>query len=50
MDIYLKKRIDSLQEAFIHPLELCEAHFNSDARTLFHVFWTVNKKHPLTPL
>ncbi len=34
MDIYLTKPMDSLM----------------DARTLFHVFWTVDNKHPLTPL
>ncbi len=42
--------MDLLQEAFIHPQEPCEAHFITDAYTLFHVFWTVDKKHPLTPL
>ncbi len=42
--------MDSLQEAFIHLPEPCEAHFITDARTLFHVFWTVDKKHLLTPL
>ncbi len=36
-----KKRIDSLQEAFIHAPEPCEAHFIMDARNLFNVFWTV---------
>ncbi len=29
--------MDSLQEAFIHPPEPCEAHFITDARTLFDV-------------
>ncbi len=38
----------SLQEAFIHPLEACEARFMMDAHTLFHVFWTVDKKQALT--
>ncbi len=42
--------MDSLQEAFIHPPEPCEGHFITDAHALFHVFWTVDKKHPLTPL
>ncbi len=42
--------MDSLQEAFIHPPELCETRFITDACTLFHVFWTVDNKHPLTPL
>ncbi len=46
----LQKRMDSLQEAFIHPPEQCEGRFITDACTLFHVFWTVDKKHPLTPL
>ncbi len=50
MDIYLTKPMDSLQEAFIHPPELREGCFITDARTLFHVFWTVDNKHPLTPL
>ncbi len=31
--------MDSLQEAFIHSLEPCEAHFIMDAHALFHVFW-----------
>ncbi len=46
----LRKRMDSLQEAFIHPPEPCEARFIMDARTLFHVFWTVENKHSLTPI
>ncbi len=29
--------MDSLQEAFIHLLELCKARFITDAHTLFHV-------------
>ncbi len=33
--IFLQKCIDSLQEAFIHPLEPCEARFNMDAYALF---------------
>ncbi len=33
--------MDSLQEAFIHPPEPCEARFFMDSRTLFYVFWTV---------
>ncbi len=37
--------MDSLQEAFIHPPELCEARFIMDARALFDVFWTVEQKH-----
>ncbi len=42
--------MDSLQEAFIHPAEPCEERFVTDARTLFHVFWTVDNKHLLTPI
>ncbi len=42
--------MDSLQEAFIHPSESSEARFITDAHTLFHIFWTVDKKHLLTPL
>ncbi len=49
MNIYLSKRMDSLQEVFIHPPELCEARFITDAHTLFTYFWTVDK-NPLTPL
>ncbi len=30
--------MDSLQEAFIHPPELCEGRFIMDVCTLFHVF------------
>ncbi len=45
MDIYLTKMHGSLQEAFIHHPEPCEARFITDACTLFHVFWTVDKKH-----
>ncbi len=42
--------MDLLQEAFIHSLEPCEGRFITDAHFLFHVFWTVDDKHPLTPL
>ncbi len=42
--------MDSLQEAFIHPPELCEARFITDARTLFDYFWTVEQKHPPIPI
>ncbi len=44
--------MDSLQEAFIHPPppEPCEARFIMNARSLFHVFWTVDEKHLLIPL
>ncbi len=43
---FLQKRMDSLQEAFIHPPEPCKARFIMDACTLFDVFWTVEQKHP----
>ncbi len=38
--------MDSLQEAFIHAPEPCEARFIMDAHALFDVFWTVQQKHP----
>ncbi len=38
--------MDSLQEAFIHPLESCEACFIMEVHALFDVFWTVEQKHP----
>ncbi len=34
---FLQKRMDSLQEAFIHAPEPCEAHFIMDACALFNV-------------
>ncbi len=37
--------MDSLQEAFIHPPEPCEACFIMDERALFDVLWTVQQKH-----
>ncbi len=37
--------INSLQVAFIHPLEPCEAHFFMDSHTSFDVFWTVKHTH-----
>ncbi len=43
MDIFLTKRMDSLQEAFIHPPEPREARFITDPRALFHVFWNIEK-------
>ncbi len=46
----LQKHMDSLQEDFIQPPEPCEARFIMDAYTLFYVFWTVDKKHPLIPI
>ncbi len=46
-----QKRMDSLQEAFIHNfIQLCEAWFITDARTLFDVFRTVYSKHPFIPI
>ncbi len=50
MDIFLTKRMDSLQEAFIHPPEPCEACFIMDAHTLYCVFWTVEQKQPPTAM
>ncbi len=44
----LQKRMDSLQDAFIHPPKPCEAHFIMDALALFDYVWTVEQKHPLT--
>ncbi len=35
---HLQKRMDSLQEAFIHATELCEERFITYARALFDVF------------
>ncbi len=42
--------MDSLQEAFIHPPEPCEARFIMDERALFDVLRTVQQKHPLTAM
>ncbi len=42
--------MDLLQEAFIHPPEQCEAHFNMHAHALFDVFWTVEQKHAHTAM
>ncbi len=47
---FLQKCMDLGKEAFIHPPEPCKACFNMDACALFHVFWTVDKKHPLAPI
>ncbi len=45
---FSQKCMDSLQEAFTHAPELCEARFIMDARALFDVLWTVETKtHPL---
>ncbi len=50
MEIYLIKNTWIATGDIIHPPEPCEAHFITNARILFHVFWTVDKKHPLTQL
>ncbi len=42
--------MESLQEAFIHAPEPCEARFIMDARALFNVFWTFEEKHPPTAI
>ncbi len=42
--------MDSLQEAFIHPPELCEGRFIMDVHALFDYFWTAGKKHSPTPI
>ncbi len=42
--------MDSLQGAFMHPPEPCEARFIVDARTLFHVFRTGSRKHLFSPM
>ncbi len=39
-----KKCMDSLQEAFIHTPEPCDARFIMDAHFLFDVLWTVEQK------
>ncbi len=38
---FWQKRMDSQQEAFIHPSEPCEARFFMKSLTLFYVFRTV---------
>ncbi len=50
MIFFLQKPMDSLQEAFIHPLEPCEACFIMDACTLFNISWTVEQNQPLTAM
>ncbi len=42
--------MDSLQGAFIHPPEPCEARFIKDACSIFHVFRTVYSKHLFIPM
>ncbi len=42
--------MDSLQEAFIHSPEPCEARFIMDVHALFEVFWTVEQKHLATAM
>ncbi len=41
-----KKHMDLLQEAFIHPPELCEARFIMEVRALFDYFWTCWSETP----
>ncbi len=41
--------MDSLQQAFIHPPEPCDARI-MDAHTLFKASWTVEQKHPPTAI
>ncbi len=43
MDIFLQKCIDSLQEAFIHPPEPCDACCNMDGCALLTTFGLLNK-------
>ncbi len=44
---FLQNHIDSLQEAFIHSPEPCEARFIMEGWMRFDYFWTVEKKkHP----
>ncbi len=38
--------MDSLQEAFIHPPEPCEARLITDACALFDFLWTDEQKQP----
>ncbi len=38
--------MDLLQEAFIHPPELCEARFIMEVRALFDYFWTCWSETP----
>ncbi len=47
---FLQKHIDSLQEAFVHPPEPCEARFIMDRCDYLHFFWTVEQKHPPTAI
>ncbi len=42
--------MDSLQEAFIHPPEPCEARFIMDGCALFDYFWAVEQKHAIIKL
>jgi len=48
--LFSQKRMDSLQEAFIHPREPCEARFITDVQSLFDDLWTVQLQHPLTAM
>ncbi len=42
--------MDSLQEAFVHLPELCEARFIMDGCASFDVLWNVEQKHPPTAI
>ncbi len=44
---FLQKRMDSLQEAFIHPLELCEARFIMDLSEMDLWIWLLGGSHGL---
>uniref|UniRef100_A0A9J7ZFG7 Large ribosomal subunit protein uL23 n=1 Tax=Cyprinus carpio carpio TaxID=630221 RepID=A0A9J7ZFG7_CYPCA len=44
------KCMDSLQEAFIHPPEPCEARFIMDAHALFDDLWTIQLQHLLAAM
>ncbi len=50
MDIYLTKMHEFATGGLYSPPEPCEARFITDVRALFHIYWTVDKKHPLTPM
>ncbi len=42
--------IDSLQEAFINPMELCGVLFMMDGCTLFDFYWTIESQQPCTAI
>jgi len=47
MDIFLTKTHGFTTGGRYSPPEPCEAHFIMDARTLFDVFWSVEKNNHL---